>query len=84
MLARAAKVLLQELVEEQATDLDVAALRAAVEEVAPRAAVMTAAATVVTLVPEERTRPRSPCGPRSPTGTPRCARSSRCWTSPSA
>lgn len=39
--------------EEQETDLDVAALWAAVEEVAPRAAVMTAAATVVTLVPED-------------------------------
>nr|WP_246108868.1 hypothetical protein [Streptomyces sedi] len=57
VLARAAKVLLQELelelVEEQETDLDVAALWAAVEEVAPRAAVMSAAATVVTLVPED-------------------------------
>ncbi|MER6639634.1 Tn3 family transposase [Streptomyces microflavus] len=55
VLARAAKVLLQELelVEEQEADLDVAALWAAVEEVAPRAAVMSAAATVVTLVPED-------------------------------
>ncbi|GGV86285.1 transposase [Streptomyces gelaticus] len=54
-LARAAKVLFEELklVEEQETDLDVAALWAAVEEVAPRAAVMSAAATVVTLVPED-------------------------------
>ncbi|WP_019712108.1 hypothetical protein [Streptomyces xinghaiensis] len=42
-----------ELVEEQEADLDVAALWAAVEEVAPRAAVMTAAATVVSLVPED-------------------------------
>ncbi|MCD2467448.1 DUF4158 domain-containing protein [Streptomyces sp. MBT42] len=52
--ARAAKVLFEELelVEEQEADLDVAALWAAVEEVAPRAAVMSAA-TVVTLVPED-------------------------------
>lgn len=42
-----------ELVEEQEADLDVAALWAAVEEVAPRAAVMTAAAPVVSLVPED-------------------------------
>jgi hypothetical protein len=42
-----------ELVEEHGADLDVAGLWAAVEEVAPRAAVMTAAATVVTLVPED-------------------------------
>ncbi|GHA81271.1 hypothetical protein GCM10010392_04210 [Streptomyces clavifer] len=56
VLARAAKVLFEELelVEEQETDLDVAALWAAVEEVAPRAAVMTAAATVVTLVPKNK------------------------------
>lgn len=55
VLARAAKVLFEELelVEEQEVDLDVAALWAAVEEVAPRAAVMTAAATVVSLVPED-------------------------------
>jgi hypothetical protein len=54
-LARAAKVLFEELelVEEQEADLDGAALWAAVEEVAPRAAVMTAAATVVSLVPED-------------------------------
>ncbi|HEY3502767.1 MAG TPA: hypothetical protein VGN37_08320 [Actinocatenispora sp.] len=54
-LARAAKVLFEELelVEEHGTDLDVAALWAAVEEVAPRAAVTSAAATVVTLVPED-------------------------------
>ncbi|WP_374772553.1 hypothetical protein OG756_04860 [Streptomyces sp. NBC_01310] len=55
VLARAAKVLFEELelFEEQEADLDVAALWAAVEEVAPRAAVMTAAATVVSLVPED-------------------------------
>lgn len=48
-LARAAKMLF----EEHGADLDVAALGAAVEEVAPRAAVKSAAATVVTLVPED-------------------------------
>ncbi|MER6691671.1 Tn3 family transposase [Streptomyces minutiscleroticus] len=55
VLARAAKVLFEELelVEEHDTDLEVAALWAAVEEVAPRSAVMTAAATVVSLVPED-------------------------------
>lgn len=55
MLARAAKVLFEELelVEEHGADLDVAALWAALEEVASRAAVMTAAATVVSLVPED-------------------------------
>ncbi|CAL9442517.1 hypothetical protein SUDANB145_02275 [Streptomyces sp. enrichment culture] len=55
MLARAVMVLLEELelVEEQEADLDVAALWATLEEVAPRAAVMTAAATVVSLVPED-------------------------------
>lgn len=42
-----------ELVEEHGTDLNVAELWAALEEVAPRAAVMTAAATVVSLVPED-------------------------------
>jgi hypothetical protein len=54
-LARAAKALFEELelLEEHGTDLDVAALWAAVEEVAPRATVMSAAATVVTLVPED-------------------------------
>ncbi|MEV6985611.1 hypothetical protein AB0M95_30725 [Sphaerisporangium sp. NPDC051017] len=50
-LARSAKVLFEELelVEEHGADVDVdvAALWAAVEEVAPRAAVLTAAATVV-------------------------------------
>ncbi|MBD3003939.1 hypothetical protein IEJ02_07410 [Streptomyces sp. 5-10] len=55
MLARAAKVLFEELelVEGHGTDVDVAALWAAVEEVAPRSAVMTAAARVVSLVPED-------------------------------
>lgn len=54
-LARAAKVLFEELelVEEHGADLDVAALWAALEEVTPRAAVLTAAATVVSLVPED-------------------------------
>ena len=82
-LAWAAKVLFEELelVEEHGADLDVAALWAAVEEVAPRAAVMTAAATVVTLVPSTRTPPRSRCGPRWRPATPRCARSSRYWAS---
>ncbi|CAL9644983.1 hypothetical protein SUDANB178_06416 [Streptomyces sp. enrichment culture] len=56
VLARAAKVLFEELelVEEHGADLDVAALWAAVEEAAPRAAVLTAAATVVSLVPEDK------------------------------
>nr|WP_190194641.1 hypothetical protein [Streptomyces minutiscleroticus] len=45
-LARAAKVLLQELVEEHGADLEVAALWAALEGVAPRAA-------VVSLVPKD-------------------------------
>ncbi|MDQ1022698.1 hypothetical protein QF035_000280 [Streptomyces umbrinus] len=55
MLARAAKVLFEELelVEEHGTDVDVAALWAVLEEAAPRAAVMTAAATVVSMVPED-------------------------------
>ncbi|MFD8589991.1 Tn3 family transposase [Streptomyces sp. NPDC059637] len=54
-LARAAKVLFEELelVETHGTDLDAAALWRAVEEVAPRAAVMSAAALVVSLVPED-------------------------------
>ncbi len=58
VLARAAKVLLQELelVEEHGADVDVAALWSAVEEGTPRAVVMTAAATVVSLV-------ISRCGP---------------------
>ena len=41
------------MVEEHGADLDVAALWAALEEVVPRAAVMTAAATVVSLVPHD-------------------------------
>ncbi|MFJ2893540.1 Tn3 family transposase [Streptomyces sp. NPDC087218] len=55
LVARAWKVMAEELelVEEHGADLDVGALWAAVEEVAPRAAVMTAAATVVSLVPED-------------------------------
>ncbi|MFF4763356.1 Tn3 family transposase [Streptomyces sp. NPDC001292] len=54
-LARAAKVLFEELelVEAHGTDLDAAALWRAVEEVAPRAAVMSAAVLVVSLVPED-------------------------------
>jgi hypothetical protein len=54
-LARAAKVLFEELelVEVHGTDLDAAALWRAVEEVAPRAVVMSAAAMVVSLVPED-------------------------------
>ncbi len=54
-LARAAKVLFEELelVEAHGTDLDAAALWRAVEEVAPRAVVMSAAAMVVSLVPED-------------------------------
>nr|WP_199818645.1 hypothetical protein [Streptomyces leeuwenhoekii] len=54
-LARAAKVLFEELelVESHGTDLDAAALWRAVEEVAPRAVVMSAATMVVSLVPED-------------------------------
>jgi TnpA family transposase len=54
-LARAAKVLFEELelVETHGADLDTAALWRAVEEVAPRSAVMSAAALVVSLVPED-------------------------------
>ncbi|MEU9920032.1 Tn3 family transposase [Streptomyces griseoluteus] len=54
-LARAAKVLFEELelVEAHGTDPDAAALWRAVEEVAPRAAVMSAAVLVVSLVPED-------------------------------
>ncbi|MFE9636949.1 hypothetical protein [Streptomyces sp. NPDC006463] len=64
MLARAAKVRFEELelVETHGVDLDAAALWATVEEVAPRQTVMTAAALVVSLVPEDRTRPTSRCG----------------------
>lgn len=55
LIARAWAVLVEELelVEEHGADLDVAALWAVLEEVGPRAAVTTAAATVVTLVPED-------------------------------
>ncbi|MFJ4859116.1 Tn3 family transposase [Streptomyces sp. NPDC088730] len=55
LVARAWTVLVEELelVEEHGSDLDVAALWAALEEVGQRAAVTTAAATVVTLVPED-------------------------------
>ncbi|MDO0929385.1 hypothetical protein QQY24_29725 [Streptomyces sp. TG1A-8] len=55
LVARAWEVMVEELelVEEHGADLDVAALWAALEEIAPRAAVTTAAATVVTLVPED-------------------------------
>ncbi|WP_234426253.1 DUF4158 domain-containing protein [Streptomyces kebangsaanensis] len=57
MLARASKVLLQELelVEQHGTDLDVAALWRAVEEIVPRSAVMSAAAVVESLVPNDDT-----------------------------
>ncbi|MFD0900414.1 Tn3 family transposase [Actinomadura sediminis] len=53
--ARAAMVLFEELepVEELDADVDVAALWAAVEEVAPREAVMSAAAMVVSPVPQD-------------------------------
>lgn len=51
--ALGSKAPLLELVEERGADPDVAALWAALEEVAPRAAVMTAAATVISLVPED-------------------------------
>ncbi|GAA2423192.1 hypothetical protein GCM10010433_23890 [Streptomyces pulveraceus] len=55
VLARAAKALFEEpeLVEEHGTDVDVAALWSVLEEVAPRASVMTSAATVVSPVPED-------------------------------
>ncbi|MGA5578397.1 Tn3 family transposase [Streptomyces koyangensis] len=54
LVARAAKVILEELelIEETGCDVDVKALWAALEEVAPRAALSSAAATVVNLVPE--------------------------------
>ncbi|MYT79286.1 hypothetical protein GTY69_16715 [Streptomyces sp. SID8364] len=57
VLSRAARLLFGEveLVEEEQAGLDVAALWAAVEEVAPRAAVVRAAETVVTLVDEDGT-----------------------------
>ncbi|MCP3819150.1 Tn3 family transposase [Streptomyces sp. A3M-1-3] len=55
IVARAAKVIIEELelIEETGSDVDVAALWAALEEVAPRAALSSAAATVVSLVPED-------------------------------
>jgi hypothetical protein len=55
LIARAWTVLVEELelVEEHGADLDPGALWAALEEVGPRAAVTVAAATVVTLVPED-------------------------------
>jgi hypothetical protein len=61
VVARAAKVLFEELelVETHGADLDTAALWAAIEEVAPRETVMTAAALVVSLVPRTRTRTRT-------------------------
>ncbi len=76
-LARAAKVLF----EEHSADVDVAALWTAVEGVAPRAAVLSAAATVVLLVPQDEdaaeTAMRSALAP----GTTRSSCSSRCWAS---
>jgi hypothetical protein len=77
VLARAATVLFEELelVEEQEADLDVAALWAALEEVAPRAAVMTAAATVVSS-PSCSGRPATST-PLSPSSRPRATRSER-------
>ncbi|MEU9428685.1 Tn3 family transposase [Streptomyces sp. NPDC048342] len=55
LVARAAKVFIEELelIEETGCDVDVKALWAALEEVAPRAALSSAAATVVSLVPED-------------------------------
>ncbi|MFI8930472.1 Tn3 family transposase [Streptomyces sp. NPDC053474] len=55
IVARAARVLLGELelIEETGADVDVAALWRALEEVAPRAAVSSAASVVVSLVPED-------------------------------
>lgn len=54
-LAKASKVFIEELelIEETGADVDVSALWAALEEVAPRAALSSAAALVVTLVPED-------------------------------
>nr|WP_220127638.1 hypothetical protein [Streptomyces sp. NBRC 110611] len=53
--ARVSKVLIEELelVEEHGTDMDVASLWRALESVASRAAVASAAATVVSLVPDD-------------------------------
>ncbi|GGV85970.1 transposase [Streptomyces gelaticus] len=55
LVARAAKVIIEELelIEETGCDVDVKALWKALEEVAPRAALSSAAATVVSLVPED-------------------------------
>jgi len=52
--ARVSKVVVEELelIEQTGCDVDVAALWRALEEVAPRAALSSAAATVVSLVPE--------------------------------
>lgn len=53
--ARVSKVIIEELelIEASGCDVDVAALWRALEEVAPRAALSSAAATVVSLVPED-------------------------------
>ncbi|WP_069734999.1 Tn3 family transposase [Streptomyces sp. EN27] len=55
LVARAATVVIEELelIEQTGCDVDVAALWAALEEVAPRAALSSAAVTVVSLVPED-------------------------------
>lgn len=55
LVARAATVFIEELelIEQSGCDVDVAALWAALEEVAPRAALSSAAVTVVSLVPED-------------------------------
>lgn len=54
-LAKASKVYLEELelIEETGADVEVSALWAAMEEVAPRSSLASAAAMVVTLVPED-------------------------------
>ncbi|MFE0133858.1 Tn3 family transposase [Streptomyces sp. NPDC059037] len=55
IVARAARVFIGELelIEQTGADVDVAALWRAIEEVAPRAAVSSAASVVVSLVPED-------------------------------
>ncbi|MGW1201166.1 hypothetical protein [Streptomyces cyaneofuscatus] len=55
LVARAATVFIEELeiIEQSGCDVDVAALWAALEEVAPRAALSSAAVTVVSLVPKD-------------------------------
>ncbi|MFI5809075.1 Tn3 family transposase [Streptomyces sp. NPDC051561] len=55
LVARAAAVFIEELelIEQTGCDVDVAALWAALEEVAPRAALSSAASVVVSLVPED-------------------------------